>query len=127
MVGALALAFRHGGGSWTGRSYLYVGLAGDVPENPSQDLGSFLALHSVASTDSANNVAMQVEGAEFLPVESKDCVVYAEGGRTVALFGVSDLLVVAVGDVTMVCPRSRAADLKTLVEAVAAAGRRDLL
>ena len=50
-----------------------------------------------------------------------------EGKRAVALFGVKDLVVVAVGDAVMVCPKDRASDLKKLVSRVEQDGLHDLL
>ena len=66
-------------------------------------------------------------GARQVACESSGNVVYAEGRRTVALFGVKDLVVVAVGDAVMVCPKDRAGDLKTLVKKVEQDGLSDLL
>src|SRR5262245_1646059 len=91
------------------------------------DVGSFPALAAVADRDAHGNVAVLSGGAAQIVCDSAGNVVYAEGRRTVALFGVRDLVVVAVGDAVMVCPKDRAADLKTLVEQVKAAGRTDLL
>ena len=51
----------------------------------------------------------------------------AEGERTVALFGVEDLVVVAVGDAVLVCPKDRASDLKQMVNHLRDQGRNDLL
>ena len=42
-------------------------------------------------------------------------MIFADGGRVV-LFGVDDLVVVRAGETTLVLPRSRAADLKTLLK-----------
>jgi len=41
-VGALALLLRSqgGGSAWSSGSYLYLGLEGEIPENPAPDLGS---------------------------------------------------------------------------------------
>jgi len=60
-------------------------------------------------------------------LESADNVVYAEGARTVALFGVEGLVVAAVGDAVLVCPKDRADELKKVVEQLRAEGREDLL
>ncbi len=54
-------------------------------------------------------------------------MVYGEGDRTISLFGATDLVVVAVDDAVLVCPKERAEDLKSLVEALRSAGRQDLL
>jgi mannose-1-phosphate guanylyltransferase len=91
------------------------------------DVGSFPALAAVGAADTAGNVAVLTGGAARIACESTGNVVYAEGKRTVALFGVRDLVVVAVGDAVLVCPKERAADLKQLVEQVKAEGRDDLL
>jgi mannose-1-phosphate guanylyltransferase len=91
------------------------------------DVGTFPALSSVGTGDDANNFAVLTAGASQITLQSEGNLVYAEGKRTVALFGVHDLVVVAVGDAVMVCPKNRAADLKALVDHVRAQGRTDLL
>ena len=91
------------------------------------DVGSFPAIAAVGTTDDAGNHALLAGGASQLALHSDGNVVYAEGKRTVALFGVKDLVVVAVGDAVLVCPKDRAGDLKELVEHVRATGRVDLL
>lgn len=91
------------------------------------DVGSFPALTAVGQGDDAENFALLTGGAAQIALQSQGNIVYAEGPRTVALFGVQDLVVVAVGDAVLVCPKHRAADLKVLVEHVRAKGRTDLL
>lgn len=91
------------------------------------DVGSFPALASIGAHDDAHNVALLAAGASQINFQSQGNIVYAEGERTVALFGVQNLVVVAVGDAVLVCPKDKAADLKALVEHVRAQGRTDLL
>lgn len=91
------------------------------------DLGSFLALGMVGDTTPTDNVTFTADGAQTFLHDSSGCLVYGEGKRTISLFGTSDLVVVAVNDAVLVCPKDRAEDLKTLVEALRAAGRDDLL
>jgi mannose-1-phosphate guanylyltransferase len=91
------------------------------------DVGSFTALPSVAPTDALGNTALLAAGATQIVCQSQQNIVYAEGRRTVALFGVRDLVVVAVDDAVLVCPREQAQDLKTLIARVRAEGREDLL
>ncbi|MBL9077559.1 MAG: NTP transferase domain-containing protein [Planctomycetes bacterium] len=91
------------------------------------DVGSFPAIASVGTADTAGNHALLAGGAAQIALQARDNIVYAEGKRTVALFGVEGLVVVAVGDAVLVCPQNRAADLKELVEHVRATGRDDLL
>lgn len=91
------------------------------------DIGSFPALTAVGTTDERGNTAVLHGGATKVACESDGNIIYAEGKRTVALFGVKDLVVVAVGDAVMVCPKDRAADLKTLVRKVEQDGLSNLL
>lgn len=91
------------------------------------DVGSFPALGAVAAPDADGNVVVAANDAACLSLQSAGNVVYADGPRTVALFGVRDLVVVAVDDAVLVCPKDRAQDLKALVEHVRASGRTDLL
>lgn len=91
------------------------------------DVGSFPALAAIAAPDADGNVAVVADGASHLPLQSSGNIVYADGPRTVALFGVRDLVVVAVDDAVLVCPKERAQDLKALVEHVRNSGRADLL
>jgi mannose-1-phosphate guanylyltransferase len=91
------------------------------------DVGSFPALGAVAPADADGNVSVLAGGAAKLLLESRDNVVYADGDRTVALFGVHGLVVVAVDDAVLVCPKDKAQDLKALVEHLRASGRTDLL
>jgi mannose-1-phosphate guanylyltransferase len=74
------------------------------------DVGSWEALSRTRAADANGNVSV---GTTHV-VEAKDNVVFSEQGDVV-LFGVNDLVVVRSGQTTLVLPRSRAADLKTLL------------
>ncbi|MCA8963886.1 MAG: mannose-1-phosphate guanylyltransferase [Planctomycetes bacterium] len=91
------------------------------------DVGSFPALADITPADAGGNHSLLGDGAQQLQLDSRGNIVYAEGPRTVALFGVHDLVVVAVGDAVLVCPKDRAADLKQLIEHARRQGRADLL
>lgn len=54
-------------------------------------------------------------------LEARDCLVWSDG-PTVAVLGVSDLVVVAAGGAVLVTPRARAQAVRDLVEALKAAG-----
>jgi mannose-1-phosphate guanylyltransferase len=77
------------------------------------DVGSWEALSRTRQADAAGNVAV---GSARM-VQSQGNVVYAEGGEVV-LFGVDDLVVVRTAETTLVLPRERAADLKSLLAAL---------
>ena len=75
------------------------------------DLGSWASLATPESVDAAGNVA---RGPAILH-DSRNVVAYADGGL-VATIGVDNLIVVRTGDVTLVCARDRAQDVRAIVE-----------
>ena len=91
------------------------------------DLGSFLALDTIATPDKQGNVCRLMDGAEATMLDARDCVVYAEGERTVALLGTHDLVCVAVDDAVLVCPKHRIDDMKSLVQKLRDERRENLL
>jgi len=74
------------------------------------DVGSWAALSRVRAADAAGNVAVGSAWA----VDARNCIVWSEDGTTV-VDGVSDLVVVRSGDVTLVTTRERAPQLKELL------------
>jgi mannose-1-phosphate guanylyltransferase len=91
------------------------------------DVGTFAAIAAVADADGDGNATLATGGASAVTLQSHGNIVYAEGKRTVALFGVDDLVVVAVGDAVLVCPKHRTDELKKLIDHMRATGRTDLL
>jgi mannose-1-phosphate guanylyltransferase/mannose-6-phosphate isomerase len=77
------------------------------------DLGSWEAIYQQREKDERGNV---IQG-EVLAVDSSDNLLWSEHGLVAAL-GVEGLAVVQTRDATLVCPRERVQDLKTLVAAV---------
>jgi len=78
------------------------------------DVGSWEALARTRAADADGNVI--VGGGRA--VDAHGNVVFAEAGEVI-LFGTRDLVVVRTDDVTLVLPRERAADLKTLLDGLA--------
>jgi len=78
------------------------------------DVGAWPALRRHLAEDAAGNV---VRGSVVLVDASGNTVV--TGGRTVALLGVDNLIVVETPDAILVCSRERAQDIKRLVQACA--------
>lgn len=91
------------------------------------DLGSFPALARVLEATPDNNHFSLHDGADAKSLLAQGNIVYAEGNRTVTLFGVEDLVVAAVGDAVLVCPKDKADQLKQVVDFLRAEGREDLL
>ncbi|MCX7006735.1 MAG: sugar phosphate nucleotidyltransferase [Kiritimatiellaeota bacterium] len=83
---------------------------------PWDDVGSWPALESHIAKDAAGNTA--VGTCESLDASGNS--VMARGHLT-ALIGVKDLIVVQAEGVTLVCPKSRAQDIKKMVEKLRAA------
>jgi mannose-1-phosphate guanylyltransferase len=77
------------------------------------DVGTWAALARVRACDAHGNATSGTVHA----VDSSNNVVHAEGA-TVVLYGVSDLVVVSRAGLTLVTPRDRASDLKTLLAAL---------
>jgi mannose-1-phosphate guanylyltransferase/mannose-6-phosphate isomerase len=86
------------------------------------DVGSWAALHDVATGDDSGNVLT----GDVVAIDTRGCTVRAES-RLVALVGVDNLVVVETPDAVLILPRDRAQDVKAIVEALKTAGRGDLL
>lgn len=79
------------------------------------DLGGWLSLGQYLKTDAQENAA----AGRLAALEARDNLVFCENPReTVALLGVSGLVVVRAGDRTLVVPKARAQEIKQLVEKV---------
>lgn len=87
------------------------------------DVGSWDAAYDVHQKDGANNVSL----GDAMVVDAEGTMVEARSGRFVAVIGVKDLVVVDTPDAVLVVPRSRAQDVKKIVEALQAKGRGTLL
>jgi len=75
------------------------------------DVGSWGSLDEVAEKDRAGNVIT----GRVIDLESKHSIVYADR-RVVATIGLQNMVVVDTPDATLVCPKSRAQDVKKVVE-----------
>jgi mannose-1-phosphate guanylyltransferase/mannose-6-phosphate isomerase len=75
------------------------------------DVGSWGSLDEVAEKDRAGNVVT----GRVIDLESKHSIVYADR-RVVATIGLQDMVVVDTPDATLVCPKSRAQDVKKVVD-----------
>ena len=79
------------------------------------DVGTWASLRRVRARDASDNAV----NGDVHAVESRGNVVHAEDGAVV-LYGVSDLVVITRDGLTVVTTIERAADLKTLVDALPA-------
>lgn len=79
------------------------------------DLGSWTSLEGLADLLGLRHDAGVVGDGEAIAIDSRDNIVDAPG-RTVALLGVSNLIVVEHGGALLVADKSRAQDIKLIVE-----------
>jgi mannose-1-phosphate guanylyltransferase len=82
-----------------------------VPEFGWDDIGSWSALDRLHAPDADGNRMI----GQSLALEAKNNTLFSDGGL-VAAFGVSDLLIVQTGGVTLVLPKDKAARLKEMVK-----------
>jgi mannose-1-phosphate guanylyltransferase/mannose-6-phosphate isomerase len=77
------------------------------------DVGSWTELADLLRQDAHGNV---VEGEQVL-IDTESCFISAPG-KLVATIGLRDLVIVDTPDALLVCPKSRAQDVKRVVEAL---------
>ncbi len=75
------------------------------------DVGSWSAVYDVLPRDRANNV---VVGRHITP-DTQNSLIYSPK-RLIATIGLDDVVIVDTDDVLLVCPRSRAQDVKKIVD-----------
>ncbi len=79
-----------------------------------KDIGAWDTLHEnlMTKTDEHRNL---VKG-ERLNLDTSNCVIYGRDKKLIATVGVDDLVIVDTEDALLVCPKSRAAEVKKIVE-----------
>ena len=88
------------------------------------DLGSWASLHEhLGESDESNVIDGKTTG--LFTIQSGGNYVYAPG-KTVALLGVDDLVVVQTEDALLITTRARSQDVSKLVRAIHEGGREDL-
>lgn len=86
------------------------------------DVGSLLALETLAAPDAAGNIR-QGRGVD---IESTNTTVYS-AGRLVATLGVQDLVVVDTTDATLVCHKDRCQEVRRVADALRLQGAEELV
>jgi len=77
------------------------------------DVGSWSALSGLDAADEHGNT---VRGARLVGVGARDMTVLGDPGHLVAAIGVEGLVIVQTRDATLICPRERAEEVRTLVD-----------
>lgn len=86
------------------------------------DVGDWNTLADVLPASADGNVVVGA-AEDYLGVDTTGCVVVPRPGRLLATLGVHGLVVVDTDDALLVCPRSRAQEVRLLVEALRVQGR----
>ena len=87
------------------------------------DVGSWDALSGVLRPDEDGNL---IARSDAIAVDSYNNIVYCEG-KTVALVGVDDLVVVDTGDALLIGHRQQMQKVRTVVDTLAEQDRTELL
>jgi mannose-1-phosphate guanylyltransferase len=77
------------------------------------DVGSWLSLERVRPLDRYGNV---FSGPEITAIDLKDCIFETQGDKLVTAIGLRDLIYVETEDAVLICPKSRAQDVKLILE-----------
>ena len=86
------------------------------------DVGSWLALERINKTDENHNI---LDG-DVLSIDSKNCTVTG-GGRTIAVLGVQDLVIVDTDDALLICHKNQTQDIKKILAELKAEHKSELL
>lgn len=90
------------------------------------DLGSWSALRTHLAAGGSSVIASD-EGSRVIEVGGRDVLVLASGGRTVAVVGVEDVIVVDTPDALLVTAADAAQDVKQVVDRLRREGQDELL
>jgi mannose-1-phosphate guanylyltransferase len=82
---------------------------------PWSDVGDFDSLGESLPTDESGNLLIPGR-AEIIARDVKDAVIVSTTDRVVAVVGLDNVVVVDTADATLVCARSRAQEVKQVVE-----------
>lgn len=74
------------------------------------DIGSWAAMNEVWQKDADGNVCQ----GKHVGIDTNDCVIY--GDKLIATIGLNELVIVDTERALLVCPKSRAQDVKKIVE-----------
>jgi mannose-1-phosphate guanylyltransferase len=100
-----------------------AGRVATVPADmPWSDVGDFDSLGESLPADESGNLLLAA-GAEVIARDVKDAVIVSTTDRVVAVIGLDDVVVVDTADAILVCARSRAQEVKQIVEELRARGQ----
>jgi mannose-1-phosphate guanylyltransferase len=104
-----------------------AGKVATVPADvPWSDVGDFDSLAESLPTDESGNLMITGESC-VVTRDVKDSVIVSTTGRVIAIVGLDNLVVADTGDALLVCARSRAQEVKHVVEELRSRGEQRCL
>lgn len=91
------------------------------------DIGDFNSVAALLPSADSRNMKILGDADDLVCLDSAGDMVAPAAGRTVALLGVDDMVVVDTPDALLVAPRARSQEVKDLVAKLAEYGRDDIL
>lgn len=82
---------------------------------------------SVVKREQEENPQDNVTRGDVVCLDSKNCLIYGSGGRTIAGVGLSNLIVIDTEDALLLCPMDRDQDVKKVVDALKDQGKDHVL
>jgi len=76
------------------------------------DVGSWTALERINELDENGNV---IRG-NILNLDTKRCIIESSGGKLIATLGIEDLIIIDTEDVTLICAKDKAQEIKLLLK-----------
>jgi mannose-1-phosphate guanylyltransferase len=76
------------------------------------DVGSWTALERIGELDECGNV---IKGDNILTIDTKRCIIEGNG-KLIATLGVENLIIVDTNDVTFICSKDKAQEVKMLLQ-----------
>lgn len=87
------------------------------------DIGDWSALRDVVIAGGKSN---HVQG-RHVSIDTERCLIHVPKDKVVATIGVSDLVIVDTGDALLICPATRAQEVKSIVSSLDSSGIEELL
>lgn len=91
------------------------------------DIGDFNSLAALLPSSNRQNIKVLGNQDDVVFLDSAGDVVAAQAGRTVALLGVDDMVVIDTPDALLVAPRARSQEVKKMVSKLSGLGRDEIL
>lgn len=91
------------------------------------DIGDFNSVAALLPSSDERNMKILGDGDRVVHLDSAGDVVVPDSGRTIALLGVNDMVVIDTPDALLITPRARSQEVKTMVAHLNEIGRDDIL